>query len=356
MYAPCESTALSCARIILNTNENPLGCSEHVVDALQARQNLAHRYPDPNQIKLRHALSLHHNIPTSHILCGNGSDALLELLVSFLSHNSRARCLTLLVQNDYFIYRKILDNNAQLYEEVSEKHPESIIAALIERLTCSKKETPTLVCLANPTNPMGFYYPTQQVVRLLQAAKQAGSYVLIDEAYCHFVQASNYPDSLALLRQFEHLIVLRTFSKAYGLAGMRLGYLLGPEALVTKLLTHKLPFHTNIYAHIAGPVALQDQNHIKRTYQLIAEQKTIFYRRLTQLKLTYIPSQTNFVFIHWEENVEQLYTYMEQHHIIINPLREYALPHAFRVSIGLPEHNDQFFIILQRYLNRERRN
>jgi histidinol-phosphate aminotransferase len=292
--------------IRLNTNENPLGAPQLSIEKLSTTFSALHRYPDPHQNKLRTALANHFKISVSQIVCGNGSDELISILSNLLlSKQEKA----IFLENEYFIYKHVMQMYSKSYMEVKYLIEDNRAKNLIKHLNTGCK----LIFISNPSNPFGCHTTGTDIIQLLTAAYKHNAFVVLDEAYHHFADAKDYPDSIALLKRFDNLIILRTFSKAYGLAGIRLGCLLGEPSLIQTILTKKLPFNTNIFAQLAVMEAIKDQQYLSRSKQLVSQEKIYFYENLFSLGLSYIPSQTNFVLIKTKYPVSELFGFMSTH-------------------------------------------
>jgi histidinol-phosphate aminotransferase len=339
-----EKTSINHQPLIrLNTNENPLGAPPLSSQKLASTYHALHRYPDPHQEKLRSRLGEYFGISKKNIICGNGSDELILLLVNILlKQNDYA----IFLENDYFIYKHVLNIYSKQYKEINYSIGENRVKCLLHQLD----DTCKLLFISNPSNPFGIYNNQLDIVELLEAAKQTGTLVILDEAYNHFVDAQDYPNSIALLKQFKNLMILRTFSKAYGLAGIRLGCLLADHSIIDSIMKNKLPFNVNMLAQFTVIEALKDKQHLIASKSIIQKEKTYFYNKLNTLGVDYLPSQTNFVLVKIQHASDDFYTFMLNRGVLINPLNEYTLPQFFRVSMGRHDQNEIFFQLLEKFL------
>jgi histidinol-phosphate aminotransferase len=323
--------------IKMASNENPLGCSPLVREALAnlSATQIA-TYPTPALHPLKTKLSKKLDIDEHMLTFGNGSDLLFTLLLTvFGLHNNKH----MLTHDKAFMTYAI---QAQTFGIDVKSSPllanwEVDISALI----AASDENTALIFLANPNNPTGVLIPEAEIKRLL-ASVLPSTIVVIDEAYYEYAYPNDDSRSLTLLNEFPNLVITRTFSKAYGLAGLRLGYAIANKEISELLQRAQLPFVVNQAVLSAAYAALDDKAFLAETLNLnqLGLQQT--RRGLESLKLNSLPSRCNFITFDCGTSSLSVYQKLLQRGIIVRPLNAYGLPNHLRVSIGKPEHNERF--------------
>lgn len=319
--------------IKLASNENPLGPSPKAVEAMQSLLGEAHMYPDGAAFRLREAVSKKFDIPMNEIITGNGSNELLTLAArTFACPGENA------VISDYgFVAYKIVLTAANVPFTSVPVQPgfEQDLSALAAACDQNTK----LLFLANPNNPTGTYVGRKALENFL---KEVPPHVIVvlDEAYVEYADADDYTSGLELRGLRERLLVFRTFSKCYGLGGMRVGFGVGPAELIDYMNRIREPFNVNILAQAAGAAALFDQDFVERTVKANAESMVLFKRALEDMGLKYTPSQTNFLLVEMPEADKPLggavYQAMLRHGVITRPMAGYGLPNHLRITLGTP--------------------
>jgi len=318
------------------SNENPLGPSPKAVEALRAALSKAHIYPDGGAFHLRRKLSERFGLPPEQILVGNGSNELLELLVrAFMSPgglNGVTSAQTFAIYK--LLFQAIGAELRQAPLTAEYRYDLDAMAALVDERT-------RLVLIANPDNPTGHYIPRDALERFV-ARIDAGRgddvpILVLDEAYFEFTDADDYPNGLDLLARRPRTIVLRTFSKVYGLASVRLGYGFTSPELAADVNRLRQPFNVNGLAQVAGVAALDDDEHVARTVALTREGKAVLTQGMTALGLRVLPSQTNFVFVDVARDAQATFQALMRRGVITRPMTGYGFPTALRVSVGTPE-------------------
>lgn len=319
--------------IKLASNENPLGPSPMAVAAMQAAMSQAHIYADGAAYRVREAISAYAHAPMAEIVTGNGSNELLTLVArTFCRPGDHA------VISDYsFVaYRVIMQAEGMVWTSAAvsegfEVDVEALLAAI-------KPET-RVVFIANPNNPTGTYLSEAALTRLLtEIAPEV--IVVVDEAYHEYVQAKDYKSALELRHLRERLLITRTFSKIYGLGGVRLGFMVGPQAMIEYVNRVREPFNCSIFAQVAGVAALQDHEFVRRTVEVNEQGRAIMEAGLAELAgdgVTWTRSQTNFLLVHVKQPGPVIYDRMLRDGVIVRPMGPYKLPHALRITIGTPD-------------------
>ncbi len=330
----------------LASNENPLGPSPRAMEAARAAVAQVNLYPDGSAFTLHAALAARHGVAPGEIFVGNGSNELIELLVrTFVLDGEEV-----LTSAQTFIAYKLAANahGRTLMEAPMRARFHYDLDALKKLLSRKTK----LLFLANPDNPTGSWFTEKDLLPLLDAAPK-DTLIVLDEAYAEYVDAPGYQDSLALRKKYPNLIVLRTFSKIYGLAGLRVGYGLARPDLVEYLDRVRAPFNVNHVAQAAAAAALEDRAHVEKSRALVLEQRPLLAAGLEKLGATVVPSQGNFLLADFPNRpAKALFEEMLREGIVLRPLAGYGFPNAQRITVGLPAENERCLAALQRVLSR----
>ncbi len=328
----------------LASNENPLGPSPRAVEAGRAALAQVNLYPDGSAFALHEALASRLGVTAAEVFVGNGSNELIELLVrTFVLDGEEV-----LTSAQTFIAYKLAANaqGRTLMEAPMRARFHYDLDALKKLLSRKTK----LVFLANPDNPTGTWFGEKDLLPLLDAAPK-DTLVVLDEAYAEYVDAPGYQDSLALRKKYPNLIVLRTFSKIYGLAGLRVGYGLARPDLVEYLDRVRAPFNVNHVAQAAAAAALGDEEHLNRSRELVLEQRPVLAAGLEKLGATVVPSQGNFLLADFPGRpAKQLFEDLLREGIVMRPMHGYGFPNAQRITVGLPGENERCLAALQKVL------
>ncbi|PWC20866.1 histidinol-phosphate transaminase [Brenneria roseae subsp. roseae] len=333
----------------LASNENPLGASPKVVAALQADAAHSAIYSDASSTALRMALADETGIDSDRIIIGNGSEDILHMLaLAFINPGDRA--VTLFPSFGlHDIFPRMMGAEVTLVG-VDARQQFDVPAWEAALATPAK-----LVIFSNPSNPVGCILDKEGFARVIDAAPK-NSVLVIDEAYFEFGKISaDYPDSLRMLAaQPRPWIVLRTFSKAYGLAGLRVGYGLASHAeLINQLDRVRTPFNINRAAQAAAVAALDDKQHVTDSIALIAEQRENMIGALRELGFTVVPSFANFLFFDCGRSSHGLALRLLTYGVIIKPWREAGYEHWVRVSVGNENDNQRFIDCLRQILRED---
>ncbi len=330
--------------IKLASNENPLGPSPRAAAAYRRQEKLLALYPEGSSPELRAALARFHRVEAESVIVGNGSDELIRLLCeAFVEPEDEV-----VVSQHAFIRFK--QQAAMMGARVIEV-PMTDWTHDLELMAKAASPRTKLVFVANPNNPTGTYN-TQEEVSALLAAVPKTALVVLDEAYWHYAQSiPGYPKSLPdLVRAHENLMVLRTFSKAYGLAGLRVGYGVGDPELIGWLDRIRMPFNANLPAQVACVEALKDAAFVKRAVALNETQRALVARAMSDLGFGVGESATNFVFARSPVPGRELFKALLRQGVIVRPLDEYGLSSHVRVSTGTPAQNKTLLKALQQVL------
>jgi histidinol-phosphate aminotransferase len=328
--------------IKLASNENPLGPSPKAIKAIQEKIPALHRYPDGSAYYLRTKLSDTFGVPFDRIIIGNGSNELIELLIrTFMSEGDAA----VQVFPTFLMYEKIVTGAGGRMISV----PLNRWKAEPERIEQAVTRDVKFVFLNNPNNPTGTALTREEISYLLSRIPE-DVVVVLDEAYIEFVTDPSVADGTALMDLHPMLCVLRTFSKLYGLAGLRIGYGFGAPGLIDFMHRVRQPFNANALAQAAALAALDDEEFRQRTLAVVGEGLAFLYESLDRLGLEYVPTQANFFLIRVPGGGKRLYELMLKEGVIIRAMDSYGLKDYIRISVGTAPENRRFIQTLKRLL------
>ncbi len=328
--------------IKLASNENPLGPSPRALAAIQKHLTDLHRYPDSHAYYLKEDLSRHLGIKSAQLILGNGSDEILDLLVRALVSPGAEVVST---AHTFLMYGLLTQAVGGVFRPVPLRDMRLDLPAVAGAVTPKTK----LILLNNPNNPTGTVFYRAEWEAFLAAVPPTVT-VVLDEAYIEFADDPEVPHGLEYLAEDRLLVGLRTFSKAYGLAGLRVGYGYGPSELMDFLNRLRLPFNVNRLAQVGARAALGDTEFLERTRELVRKGRSFLCQELTRLGLTYVPTQANFILIQVGRPGREVYQAMLREGVIIRAMDAYDFPECIRVNVGLPEENRRFLEALQKVL------
>jgi histidinol-phosphate aminotransferase len=330
--------------IKLASNENPLGPSPLALAAITANLADLHRYPDSHAYYLKEDLSRHLGISPGQLLMGNGSDEVLDLLVRALVPPGGE---VLSTTHTFLMYGLLTQAVGGVFREAPLKDMRVDLPALARAVGPQTR----LILLNNPNNPTGAAFYRQEWEEFLAELPPTVT-VVLDEAYIEFADDPQVPSGLDYLRENRALVGLRTFSKAYGLAGLRIGYGYGPSELWEYVNRLRLPFNVNRLAQVAARAALTDVDFLRRTRELVLAGRDFICRELERRGIPFVPTQANFILIHVGCPGREVYQAMLRHGVIIRAMEAYGFPDYIRVNVGLPEENRRFLETLEKVLER----
>jgi len=318
----------------LGSNENPLGPSPLAIEAIKKSLEESNLYPDDSCYDLKESLAGRLGISSKNLCIGNGTTELILLLgVAFLNPGE-----TFIMSQSSFIMAKMV---AQLMDsrlvEVPLKEYQHNLDAVLDEVTSDTK----IVYFDNPMNPIGTMMTDQEFSEFMERIPE-DILVVFDEAYFEYVNKEGYPKSLKFIEQGKNAIVLRTFSKMYGLAGLRVGYCITKEDFVDAIEKVRPPFSVNRFAQIAAIAALEDKEHIERTKEINESGKKFLYENFEKMSVFYIPSETNFITIDLKKDAIKICDDLQKRGVIVRPLSMYGKPTFLRVTIGAEEQNKRF--------------
>ena len=328
--------------IKLASNENPLGPSPKALEAIQANLASLHRYPDSHAYFLKEDLSRHLGLQPSQLILGNGSDEVLDLLVRALVPPGGEVIST---THTFLMYGLLTQAVGGVFRTVPLKDMAVDLEAVAQAVTGNTR----LILLNSPNNPTGTVFSRDAWEGFLQTLP-APVTVVLDEAYIDFADDPDIPKSLAYVSEERPLVGLRTFSKAYGLAGLRVGYGFGPSELMDYLNRLRLPFNINRLAQVGARAALADVEFLERTKELVRTGRAFLEEGLRRLGLTFVPSQANFILVYLGREGREVYQAMLKEGVIIRAMDAYGYPEHIRVNVGLPPENERFLATLKKVL------
>jgi histidinol-phosphate aminotransferase len=328
--------------IKLASNENPLGPSPLALKAIRENLGSLHRYPDSHAYYLKEDLSRHLGIQPQQLILGNGSDEVLDLLVRTLVPPGGE---VLSTTHTFLMYGLLTEAVGGVFRPVPLSHLRINLKAVAQAVTSQTR----LIILNNPNNPTGTVF-FREAWEAFLAALPPHVAVVLDEAYIDFCDDPRVPSALDYLAEDRPLVGLRTFSKAYGLAGLRIGYGFGPRALMDYLNRLRMPFNVNRLAQVAARAALQDTAFLAQTRDVVREGKCWVSQELDRLGLEYLPTQANFILIKVPRPGLEVYQAMLKYGVIIRAMDAYGFPDYIRVNMGLPEENRRFILSLDQVL------
>lgn len=324
--------------IKLASNENPLGPSPKALEAIRRSLDRVHLYPDSEGYSLRQTIAAYHDVDPERIIIGAGSTELIELAAkAFLSVTDEG----ITSASSFLIYRLAIQETGAAVAEPPLRSGAVDLAAIRAAVTPRTK----IIFLANPNNPTGTCFTADEFDRFF-AALPRRVLVVLDEAYSDYAPAG-YSRALLDVRRSANILVLRTFSKIHGLAGLRVGYGLGPPALIAALNRVRSPFNTSRPAQAAAMAALEDREHARRSAELNAREMRFVTGELGLLGVRFTPSAANFVLIHTARDCEEDFLRLLHEGVIVRPMKVYGFPTSLRVTIGIHSDNERFLEALR---------
>ncbi|MBI5783707.1 MAG: histidinol-phosphate transaminase [Gammaproteobacteria bacterium] len=328
--------------IKLASNENPLGPSPRALTA--ARDALAdiHRYPDGNGFALKSALARKHDIKPECITLGNGSNDILEFLArAFVLPENEV----IFSEHAFAVYPIVTRAVGAKAVVVPAKNWGHDLSAMRKAVNARTR----LIFIANPNNPTGTWLKADELEEFLRAMP-AHVLVAVDAAYFEYVGEREYPNTIAWTAKYPNLVTTRTFSKAYGLAGLRVGYGVSTPAIADVLNRVRQPFNVNSVALAAATAALEDETHVAHAVQTNRDGMRQLIRAFKELGLEYIASAGNFICIDFKRPAAAMYEALLRQGIIVRPVANYGMPNHLRVTVGLPQENERFIKALEKVI------
>lgn len=329
--------------IKLASNENPLGPSPRALEAIRHSLDKVHLYPDGNGYYLRQKLAALHGLDMERIILGAGSTDLIELVgKTFLTAGDEG----ITSESAFYIYRLAIEEMGAGLVLTPLRDMTFDLAAMARAVTQRTK----VIYLGNPNNPTGTMFEADELDRLLRALPPR-VLVVLDEAYADYVPHADYSHALDYVRAGRNVLVLRTFSKVHGLAGLRIGYGMGHPELIEALNRIRSPFNANSVAQAAALAALDDREHVSRSVESNLREMKFVTEELTLLGVHYTPSVGNFVLIDTGRDCTEDFVRLLHEGVIVRPMKLYGFPTSLRVTIGTHQDNEVFLEALRRVMS-----
>ncbi len=321
----------------LASNENPLGPSKLAVEAIRKSLNSIHRYPLDDGYYLRKALSEKLNFPMEQIILGSGSTDLIKMITrAFLDRDDKA----IISETTFLMYRLAVCevNGKSAIIKVPLKNYIYDLDSFLNSLTPQVK----IIFIANPNNPTGTMIKKKELDNFISKIPD-NIIIVLDEAYKEYITDPDFPDGTDYVKEGKKVIVLRTFSKIYGLAGLRVGYGISTEEVIDCLKRTKTPFNLPRISHDGALGALKDEEHVRRSVKLNTEQREFLFNELKKLGFEVIPSVTNFLMVKSPKPSKKFALELMKKGVIIRPLDAFEAPGYIRITVGTEEEN-MFFL------------
>ncbi|MFA5410618.1 MAG: histidinol-phosphate transaminase [Candidatus Omnitrophota bacterium] len=327
--------------IKLASNENPLGVSPKAVAAIKKHLSQLNRYPDSSSFYLKRKLGKYFNLQPGQIIAGNGSDELIDVIIkTFVEEDENI----ITSEGTFLEYGIISQVNNRKIITAPLKYFKYDLGAIKKKIDRRTK----LIFISNPNNPTGTYVSQLELEEFMQDLPE-GVLLVLDEAYDTFVDTADFPSSLSYIRD-NNVIVMKTFSKAYGLAGLRIGCAFARPELISAMEKVRQPFNVNSLAQAAAVAALDDRQFLKKTRKIVLEGKGYLYDGLTSLGLAYVPSVANFILVDVGRDSVLFFREMLKYGVIIRDMKQYGLKNFIRVSVGTKKENERFIRVLKKVL------
>ena len=320
--------------IKLASNENPMGPSPKIFDSIEDVLKETHRYPDGNATRLKSTIARKFNVTDNQVTIGNGSNDIIEFVARiFLSRNDSA----IYSEHAFAVYPLVVKAVGAKGIEVPAKNFSHDLDLMLESI----EESTKLIFIANPNNPTGSFIEYDELIEFLKKVPEH-IIVLLDQAYFDYSSFETKDMEFDDLSKFPNLIMSRSFSKAYGLAGFRVGFCVSSKEIADYLNRVRQPFNANSLALFAAEKALEDQDFIDKCLQLNLEQKELLYKELDSLGYECLPSRANFISFDCKQDSSEAFNKLLMEGVIVRSLAVYKMPNYLRVSVGLPEENLSF--------------
>lgn len=349
-YVPGREHAPGVAKVFkLSSNETPLGPSPNAIAAFREAAGHLERYPDGRASALREAIGAAHRLNPANIMCGNGSDELLGLLAhAYLGPGDEG----IVTEYGFLVYKIQIMAAGATPVTVKEKDRRVDVDAILAAVT----ERTKIVFLANPGNPTGTYVPVTEI-RRLQAGLPPHVLLVLDAAYAEYVRRNDYEAGLELVASCQNVVMTRTFSKVYGLAALRLGWMYAPEHVIDALDRVRGPFNISAPGIAAGAAAMRDQAFIEKAVAFNSEWLGKLVASFEAMGLEVTPTVTNFLLIHFPDEdgrrASDADAYLTARGFVLRAVAAYGLPNALRMSVGPEEANLGVIAALGEFMERK---
>lgn len=320
--------------IKLASNENPLGPSPLAMQAIQESAKQAHFYPDGNAYYLKADLAKHLGVTEEHLILTNGSNEVLQLVgETYLGPGDEV----IYAEGAFVVYKLVATVCGATPVVVPMQNNTHHLPSMATAITDKTKA----IFIANPNNPTGTMVTAAETAQFMAQVPE-NVLVIFDEAYYEYVTHPDYPQTLPYVMEERNFIITRTFSKIYGLAGLRIGYGIAPPSIIATMNPVRQPFNCNAVAQAAARASLKDTDHVKESQALNAAGKTFLYAAFDKLGLRYIKTEGNFIMVFVNQPGADLADAMMKKGVIVRAMAGYGYPDAIRVTIGKQEENERF--------------
>ena len=325
--------------IKLASNENPLGPSPLAKEAIQGAAAQVHLYPDGNAYYLKEDLAKHVGVAPENLILGNGSNEVLQIIgETYISPNDEV----IYSESAFVVYMLV----AKICGAKSVITPMRDYTQDLEAMADAITDQTRVIFVANPNNPTGTIVTKDQAERFMERVPES-VLVVFDEAYYEYIDRPDYPYTLPYIHEGRNVTITRTFSKIYGLAGLRIGYGIAKPEIIEMMNRVRQPFNCNLVAQAGARAALKDVEHVRRSRQINASGKIYLYEALDQMGLVYVESDGNFILVHFDQSGQQIADALMRKGVIVRPVAGYGFPNSIRVTIGVPGENERFVSALR---------
>jgi histidinol-phosphate aminotransferase len=327
------------------SNENPFGYSKYVNQILEKPQRSYTIYPDGYATELRKATASVLGVSEEQLIFTNGTDELIQIISRALLEPGKN---TVMATPTFSQYRHNAILDGAEVREVPLVNGEHDLMGMLDQVD----EQTTVVWVCNPNNPTGTYTPEQKLRSFLDRLSK-DVMVVLDEAYFEYVVAEDFYGSIDLIKDYENVIITRTFSKIYGLASFRVGYGIAAPAVINALEPARPPFNTNVLGQIAAAAAIKDQAFVEECRNKTREALEKFYAFCEENGLKYYPSQTNFILIDFERDGDEVFQYLLEKGFIVRSGKALGAPTSVRITVGTEQQNDDLIAVMKEYLENQ---
>ena len=329
--------------IKLASNENPLGVSPFSLKAIKKALPFINRYPDSQSFYLKRKLARFLGVEPTNLILGNGSDELIDIIIKTFVEDDES---VITAEGTFLEYEIIASVNGRKVTKVPLRYFKYDLGQIKKNIDRKTK----LVFVANPNNPTGTYVTKLEIEEFLKGLPEH-VLVVMDEAYDTFIDVEDFPNSLKYIKN-KNVLILKTFSKAYGLAGLRIGFALGDPALISCMEKARQPFNVNLLAQVAAAAALDDKKFLRKTKDVVLEGKNYLYDCLGRSGIAYVPSVANFILIDTGKDSLDVFREMLRYGVIVRDMKQYGLKNFIRVTIGTRKENDRFLRVFKKVIGR----
>jgi histidinol-phosphate aminotransferase len=330
--------------IKLASNENPLGSSPKACEAIHNFIDKVYLYPDANCEVIKERLAQKHGITRDMLIIGNGSDEILLFIAGAYIEEGRNAVTSEATFSEYTFAATLFAGEMRYAPMDNFTFNLPAIASLIDEQT-------RVIFLSNPNNPTGTYFTHKQFMDFIKTVPK-DVLIVVDEAYIEYVTEEDFPDTLPLINEHDNILILRTFSKMYGLAGLRIGYGISSKKVITDLHKTKEPFNVNAVAQVGAAAALDDHEFVMKVLEVNKKGKAYLYRQFDAMGLWYLKTDANFIFLRIGMDCNRAFQILMDRGVTIRPMPILGLSDGIRITIGTEEQNKLFIRLLKELLGK----